>query len=125
MRPVIRITLKSVLMVMRSLLWIACSLLIALFAYVSFTLPAATKEGLSGRIARTWDGSIAWLDLKVFNQPYIATESVSFVVDPNCKSALGHADYQAVTSCGKRCATYPRPACEAKHSRSSHRANRK
>jgi hypothetical protein len=120
-RPVVRIALKSGLMVMRSLLWVACSLLVALFVFVSFTLPSVAKEGLSGRIARTWDGSIAWLDLEVFDQRYLATESVTFVVDPNCMTALGHADYQAVVGCGKECAKYPRPACGPKRSRSPHK----
>jgi hypothetical protein len=123
MPPVVRIALMSSLMVIRTLFWIACSLLIALSIFVSFTLPPVANEGLSGRIARTWDGSIAWLNLKIFDQQYLATEAVALIVDPNCTTALGHADYQAIVNCGKKCANYPRPACGPRRRRSPHRLN--
>ena len=118
-----RIAIISSLMVIRTLFWISCSLLITLFIFVSFTLPPVTNEGLSGRIARTWDGSIAWLNLKIFDQQYLATEAVALIVDPKCMTALGHDDYQAVVSCGKKCANYPRPACGPRARRSPHRRN--
>lgn len=112
MPPLLRTIMMSVLMVIRCLLWVVGSVLLALLLFVSFTLPQVPKEGLGGHVERTWDGSVAWLDLKVFNQRYIATETVTFIVDPGCKTALGRATYAAVVNCGKQCARYPRPTCE-------------
>lgn len=117
MPPIVRIALMSSLMMIRTLLWIACSSLIGLFILISVTLSPITNEGLSGRIARTWDGSIAWLNLEIFDQPYLTTEAVTFVIDPYCMTFLGRADYQAIVNCGKRCAEYPRPACNLTHRR--------
>ena len=111
MPVLLRAWIMSSLLILRGFLWTAVALFLALAIFVNMTLPPKANGSISNRVGRVWDGTAAWIELKIFDQKYLAAVTVSRSVDPDCKSALGRETYKAVLQCGRKCRKYPRPHC--------------
>jgi len=98
---------------MRATCWLAASLLLLLYVWLAFVVPAG-QPGIANRARQVAVAEMALLDMKVLNRPLYGARTIAEVVDPACVSILGRLAQRELSECTSNCVpTVPPLPCPA------------